>query len=131
MHAEPIWLTREIVGAIHVQQIRQSGGSYGVRDDTLILSALARPRNRWSYSSEAQWPELAAAYGYGLTKNHGFVDGNKRVGFMAMYVFLGLNGIEIEAPEEEVVFTMTGVASGQWSENDLAEWVRDRAVPME
>lgn len=131
MRAEPIWLTRDMVGAIHFQQIRQSGGSYGVRDDGLILAALARPKNRWSYSAEVEWPELAAAYGYGFTKNHGFVDGNKRIGFMAMYVFLGLNGIEIEAPEEEVVIAMTEVASGERSEDELADWVRERVVPLE
>ena len=116
---------------MHFQQIRQSGGSYGVRDDGLILSALARPKNRWSYSTEVEWPELAAAYGYGLTKNHGFVDGNKRIGFLAMYVFLGLNGIEIEVPEEEVVIATTEVASGERSEDELADWVRERVVPLE
>lgn len=131
MRAEPIWLTRDMVGAIHFQQIRQSGGSYGVRDDGLILSALARPKNRWSYATEAEWPELAAAYGYRLTKKHGFVDGNKRIGFLAMYVFLGLNGFEIEAPEEEVVIAMTEIASGERSEGELADWVRERVVPLE
>lgn len=131
MRAEPIWLTREIVDSIHFQQIRQSGGSYGVRDDGLVDSALGRAQNRWSYSGEVEMPELAAAYGYGLTKNHGFVDGNKRVGFLAMYVFLGLNGIEIEAIEEEVVIVMTEVASGERSETELTDWIRERVVPLE
>jgi len=131
MRTEPLWLTRHTVGAIHHAQIRQHGGSYGVRDEGLIASALARPQNRHGYSPHSDLPEIAAAYGYGLTKNHGFVDGNKRVGFMAMYVFLALNGLEIEAAEAEVVVLMTEVASGERSEEDLAEWLRERAIPLQ
>lgn len=130
MVAEPIWLSKPVVEAIHYRQIRQHGGSYGVRDVGLIDSALARPQNRWGYSGEADLPALAAAYGFGLTKNHGFVDGNKRVGFMAMYIFLGLNGLEIEVREEEVVQVMTEVAGGERSEDGLAEWIRGRVVPL-
>jgi death-on-curing protein len=131
MVAEPIWLTRRMVQAVHDQQIREHGGRHGVRDEGLIASALARPQNRWGYSQDVDLPELAAAYGFGLTKNHGFIDGNKRVGYMAMYVFLGTNGLEIEAPEEEVVILMTRVASGEWTEDELAAWLRERIVPYE
>ncbi|HLL82388.1 MAG TPA: type II toxin-antitoxin system death-on-curing family toxin [Longimicrobium sp.] len=102
-----------------------------MRDEGLIASALARPQNRWGYSQDVDLPELAASYGFGRTKNHGFIDGNKRVGYMAMYVFLGINGLDIEASEDEVVILMTGVASGERSENDLAEWLRERVVPFE
>lgn len=131
MVSEPIWLTRRIVQAVHERQIREHGGRDGVRDEGLIASALARPQNRWGYSQDVDLPELAAAYGFGLTKNHGFIDGNKRVGYMAMYVFLGINGLDIEAPEEEVVILMTGVASGELGEDELAEWLRERVVPRE
>lgn len=131
MVSEPLWLTRRMVRAIHDQQIREHGGSHGVRDEGLIASALARPQNRWGYSRDVDLPELAAAYGFGLTKNHGFIDGNKRVGYMAAYVFLGINGLDVEAPEEEVVILMSGVASGERSEDELAEWLRERAIPYE
>jgi death-on-curing protein len=131
MVSEPFWLTRRMVRSIHDQQIREHGGSHGVRDEGLIASALARPQNRWGYSRDVDLPELAAAYAFGLTKNHGFIDGNKRVGYMAAYVFLGLNGLDVEAPEEEVVILMSGVASGERSEKELAEWLRERAVPYE
>lgn len=120
-----------MIESIHHQQIRQHGGGYGVRDEGLIDSALARPQNRWGYSQESDLATLAAAYGFGLTKNHGFVDGNKRVGFMAMYVFLGLNGFEVDAPEEEVVVLMTEVASGGRSEDQLVEWLRGHVTPLQ
>ncbi len=129
MESEPIWLTRKMVAGFHQRQILQHGGGQGVRDEALIESALARPQNRWRYSPETDLPALAAAYGFGLTKNHGFVDGNKRVGFVALAVFLELNGLRVDAPEEEVVVLMTEVASGERSEDGLAEWIRGRIVP--
>lgn len=128
MRYEPVWLTRRMIGEIHHEQISEHGGSYGVRDDGLIDSALARPRNRWEYAEDVNLSGLAAAYGYGLAKNHGFVDGNKRVGFMAMYVFLRLNGVEIEAGEPEVVRLMTAVASGALGEEELAAWLKQSVV---
>jgi death on curing protein len=129
MAATPRWLTRKIVGEIHAAQIDEHGGSHGVRDEALIDSALARPRNRWEYDPEADISKLAAAYGFGLAKNHGFVDGNKRVAYMAMYVFLGLNGWLVEVAEPEVVLAMTDVASGERSEEQLAEWLRQHSIP--
>ncbi len=92
---EPIWLTKSIVEAIHISQIREHGGQYGIKDINLLESAIARPMSRWAYEQEADIVILAAAYGYGLAKNPCFIDGNKRVAFMAMYTFLGLNGFEI------------------------------------
>jgi len=129
--AEPSWLKRDLIAAIHSAQIEEHGGSFGVRDEPLIESALARPQNRWQYEPDCDLFSLAAAYSYGLTKNHGFVDGNKRVGFMAAYVFLGLNGIEIDAPEPEVVLIMTELASGGLSEAELASWLRTHSKPLE
>lgn len=128
---EPTWLDRRVVDAIHQALVQMHGGSFGVRDDGLIESALARPRNRWEYDPGTDLAALAAAYAYGLARNHGFVDGNKRVSFMAAYTFLGLNGVEIDAPEPEVVVVMTHVAAGESSEEELAAWIRQRAIPFE
>jgi death-on-curing protein len=103
--------------------LREHGGSPGIRDPGLLESALARPRHKWTYKKKPDLSELAAAYGYGLARNHGFVDGNKRIAFMAMYVFLLINGQELEAPEPEVVSLMLAVAEGTMSEKDLVKWV--------
>lgn len=125
---EPAWLERIMVDAIHDDQIRQHGGGFGTRDEGLLESALARPRQKWAYEPGADIYTLAAAYGFGLARNHGYVDGNKRVAYMAMYVFLGLNGLEIEAPEPEVVMVMTDVATGERDETALALWLRQSCV---
>lgn len=129
MAGEPRWLSRKLVAAIHKEQIDEHGGAHGVRDEPLIDSALARPRNRREYDREADVFALAASYGYGLAKNHGFVDGNKRVAYMAMYVFLGMNGFEIDAPEPEAVIVMLELAAGERSEEQLADWLRLKTIP--
>lgn len=121
---EPIWLKRVWVDAIHFQQLQRFGGRYGIRDAGAIDSALARPRNHWVHQDERNLAVLAAAYGFGLTRDHGYVDGNKRVGFVAMAVFLDINGWNLEAPEPEVVQMMLAVASGALAESELAAWVR-------
>lgn len=123
------WLTPAIVLAIHADQVRAHGGGLGLRDRGLLESALHRPQNRLHYHSGIGLHGLAAAYGYALTNNHPFVDGNKRVGFQAMYVFLGLNGVRIVAPEEDVVALMLSVASGERTEEDLTEWLEASTVP--
>jgi len=125
---EPRWLGTTIILAIHADQIREHGGSLGLRDKGLLESALDRPRNRHHYSPESDLTTLAAAYGFGIARNHPFVDGNKRVAFQAMYVFLGLNGLRLHAAEEEVVATMLGVASGAVQEDELAAWLRRNSV---
>lgn len=122
---EPLWLRRPWVDALHFQQLKRFGGLYGIRDEGANESALARARNRWEYAEERDIAVLAAAYGFGLTRGHGYSDGNKRVGFVAMAVFLDLNGWELDAPEPEVVRIMLAVASGEASEPELAEWVRE------
>lgn len=121
---KPRWITRTALAAIHSAQIREHGGGSGVRDEGLIESALARPRQKWNYDNAVDLATLAAAYAFGLTKNHGFVDGNKRVAFMAAYSFLGLNGYDFDAPEPDVVTTIERVAAGRLSEPKLAEWFR-------
>lgn len=126
---EPRWLSLVHILAIHSDQIQAHGGSLGLRDRGLLESAIERPRNRLHYDPDADLSALAAAYGFGLANNHPFVDGNKRVAFQAMYLFLGLNGFRIEAPEEEVVVLVLSLASGQLDEPDLAAWLRQHIIP--
>ena len=121
----PRWLSRAVVLAIHADQIHQHGGPLGLRDEGLLESVLARARNRRGHETDTDLPELAAAYGFGLARNHAFVDGNKRVAFQVMYVFLGLNGYRIVATEPEVVKLMMGIADGTTDEVTLVHWLRD------
>jgi len=125
---EPRWLRRSVVLAIHADQINSHGGSYGLRDPGLLESAMDRPRNRFVYEPDSDLCSLASAYGFALANNHPFIDGNKRVAFQAMYVFLGLNGLRIQAQEEEVVSLMLGVAGGSLSEAQLTSWLRANTV---
>ena len=134
---EPIWLSRILLDQMHAELIREHGGSLGIRDANLIESALARPQNKWAYGEE-DIVELAAAYGYGLARNsvhevtvrrHGYVDGNKRIAFMAMFVFLYQNGFFLDAENSEIVSVMLGVAEGNLSEEALSEWLRSRLRP--
>ncbi len=129
MESEPTWLSRTLVDVLHREQIAEHGGSFGIRDDGLIESALSRPQQKWRYDEEADLFTIAAAYTYWLAKNHGYIDGNKRVAFVAAYVFLGRHDIEIDAPELEVVEVMTDLASGSVSEEDFAQWLRGRSIP--
>lgn len=118
-----------MLDAIHQAQLREHGGRPGIRDEGLPESALARAPHKFAYGRKADWPMLAAAYAFGLVKNHGFVDGNKRVALMAAYVFLALNGRDLEATEPDVVATMEGVAASRVSEAALARWFRERIRP--
>jgi len=124
----PIWLDRSIVEMIHFDQLRVHGGLTEIRDENALESALARPQNRKLYDRTSDFAVLAAAYGYGLVTSHPFNDGNKRVGFLAMYVFLGLNGLELEAEEPEVVDLMVAVADGRYAEEELAAWLREHTA---
>lgn len=126
---EPRWLALVHILAVHSDQIRAHGGSLGLRDRGLLESALERPRNRFHYEPTSYLPSLAASYGFGIAKNHPSVDGNKRVAFQAMYLFLGLNGLRIDASEEEAVATTLSLASGGLDEPSLAAWLRDHVTP--
>jgi len=121
---EPTWVGRLVVDAIHIEQIREHGGLPGIRDENALESALARPRNRWRYEPTTDLASLAAAYGWGLATSHPFRDGNKRIAFLTMAVFIELNGQRFEASEEEVVQLMLAVAGGKCREQELAMWVR-------
>jgi len=126
---EPRWLSKVSVLAIHSDQIKDHGGSLGLRDRGLLDSALDRPRNRFLHEPESDLYALAASYGFGIARSHPFMDGNKRVAFQAMYLFLGLNGLRIEASEEEVVTLILALASGDLDESELASWLRGQSVP--
>jgi death on curing protein len=125
---EPRWLNATMIRALHTSQVQEHGGSLGLRDPGLLDSALDRPRNRLHYEPKSDLFDLAASYGFGLARNHPFVDGNKRVAFQAMYVFLGLNGLRIEAEETEVVRLILALASGELSEPELADCLRQNTV---
>ena len=125
---EPDWITRAICDAIHSDQIRQHGGRSGIRDENVIESALARPRNKFAYDSTCDIRVLAAAYTYALSRNHGYVDGNKRVAVMVMYTFLGLSGVRLRATEPEVVRAVVKIASGTMSESALITWLEAHTV---
>ncbi len=119
-----------MLGALHDAQLREHGGSPGVRDEGLLESALARPRHKFAYGDRPDVAALAAAYAFGLAKNHGFVDGNKRMAFMAAYVFLGLNGYDLDAAEPDVATTIDQLAGGGLTELALAQWIRARMAPI-
>jgi death on curing protein len=128
---EPLWLDQAVVEALHAAQIREHGGQHGLRDAGLLESALARPMNRWSYEQAFDLADLAADYGFGLARNHAFLDGNKRIAFVATNVFLLLNGFEIEASEPEVLDIMVGVADGSLTRDELSTWIRSRVVAFD
>lgn len=121
--AEPLWLRKELVLALHRRLLVEHGGAEGLRDEGLLESALARPRQRHSYD-EADLVTLAATYGFGLIKNHAFVDGNKRIAAMATIFFLEWNGHAFTAPEAEVAAVFDSLAAGKMTESALAEWLQ-------
>jgi death-on-curing protein len=116
-----------VVDAIHADQLREHGGLSGVRDENALESALARPRQKWHYTDRTDLPVLAAAYAFGLVRNHPYRDGNKRIGFLALVTFLGLNGHEFHASEADVVTEFVALADGQVSEEALADWTRQHS----
>jgi death on curing protein len=122
--SEPVWLQVDLVLSIHDEQLREFGGPPGLRDRGLLESALARPQNKFGCGSN-DLAELAAAYAFGLARNHAFVDGNKRIAFLAMVTFLGLNDVGFVVPEADAVVIMLGVASGEIGEESLTRWIRD------
>ncbi len=120
----PEWLELGLVVAIHDEQLAIHGGLSGLRDLAMLESALDRPRNKWAYEN-AGLPELAAAYGYGIAKNHPFVDGNKRTSLLAIYTFLGINGIDFIVSEADAAAMIFALAAGEVSEESLTRWTRD------
>ena len=121
---EPVWLPVELVVAIHDEQLRLHGGPAGLRDRGALESALGRARNKWAYEN-TDLPTLAAAYAFGIARNHAFVDGNKRTALLSLITFLGLNGIDFLADEAEAVVMFQDLAAGEIDEDGLARWIRD------
>jgi death-on-curing protein len=124
--SEPVWPPLALVLDIHAEQLSIFGGATGARDQGALEFALDRPRNKWA-NGMMDMAELAVAYAFGLSRNHPFVDGNKRMAFAGMLVFMGLNGVEFVASEEDATAMMLAFAAGEVSEESLARWIRDRS----
>ncbi|BEP50460.1 MULTISPECIES: type II toxin-antitoxin system death-on-curing family toxin [Variovorax] len=123
-----VWLSLQLIHAVHEEQLAEHGGPAGVRDEGLLVSAMGRPQNRALYESPDA-AALAASYAFGIARNHPFTDGNKRTAFVAMEVFLDLNGFELRATDHDCVLTTLKLAAGQLEEEALAEWIRAHLAP--
>ena len=124
-----VWLSERLILDIHDEQLAQHGGAPGLRDLGLLQSALARPINLASYG-QPDIPNLAASYALAIARNHPFIDGNKRAAFMAMVLFLALNGMELEASEPEAIIAVLEMAAGQLTDEEFTLWVREHARPL-
>jgi death-on-curing protein len=120
----PVWLSRQALELLHSESISEHGGTDGLRDEGLFESALARPQNLHAYEGVTEVSRLAASYAFGLAKNHAFVDGNKRVAFIAAALFLRLNGYRLVADQAEATLVILSVASSAFDEMALADWIR-------
>lgn len=129
MIPEPVWLDRDSVIAFHEESLQRFGGPSGVRDWTMLDSALARPQNKHAYAAEFDLAGLAAAYAYGIARNHPFIDGNKRAAYLAMEVFLIINGFDLDVADEDAIAAFLGLAAGEVGEEELAAWIRERMAP--
>ena len=123
---EPAWLDIKVALAVHDRQLAEHGGGEGVRDAGMLDSALARPINRWSYGEDDRCA-LAAAYAFGIARNHPFVDANKRTAWVFARLFLALNGVAVSFSPEDAIAAMLALAAGELSEEDMAEWFRQRS----
>lgn len=126
----PIWIEEAVVIAIHRRQLAEHGGSDGIRDKGLLESALFRPKNQYNYGNSTIF-DLAAAYGYGIAKNHPFIDGNKRTSYVVTRTFLKLNGYDIQASAIEKYQTWMRLASSQINEAELAQWIAEKSLKIE
>lgn len=124
---EPEWLDEQTALAIHNRQLAEHGGGTGVRDMGLLQSALSRPQNAFHYNQVVSLTRLAAAYAYGIAKNHPFVDGNKRTAYVVARTFLVVNGYDIKAAPEEKYITVLKLAEGNLTEEELAAWLESKA----
>jgi len=121
------WVSREAAVAAHREQLAEHGGGEGIRDEGLFESAMARPQNRAAYS-EPDAAELAANYAFGLARNHPFIDGNKRTALVVSELFLAKNGLSIESTDAETLAIFLDLAAGELTEDELADWFRERIV---
>lgn len=121
---EPLWLTAEVVLSVQKQLLARFGGLEGLRDEGLLDSALNRPQQLFSYGNPSVF-EMAAVYAHGIVKNHPFLDGNKRIAFMAAYIFLGANGHELSVPEPEAALRTLALAAGEIGAQEYTEWLKE------
>ena len=124
-----VWIDKQLLLLLHDESLAEHGGAAGLRDEGLLDSALARPMNLIAYG-EPDLAELAASYGVGLAKNHAFVDGNKRAAFLAVGLFLRLNGHRLNASPAAATVAMIDVAAGTLNEADFADWIRRHSAPV-
>ena len=131
MHSvgEIVWIEKQALILLHNISLAEHGGSPGLRDEGLLDSALARPQNLVAYG-QPDIAALAASYGYGLAKNHPFIDGNKRAAFLGIGLCLDLNGLALEVGQPEAIATIFALAAGELSEDELGAWIRERATPL-
>jgi death-on-curing protein len=122
--SEPVWVPADLVIAIHDMQLKLFGGPAGLRDEGALESGVGRPQNRYAYE-QADLATLAAAYAFGIARNHPFVDGNKRAALLTLVTFLGLNDIDFIVDEAEAVVMIRGLAAGEVDEAGLTRWIRD------
>jgi death-on-curing protein len=128
---EPLWMEYADAVVAHDLELAAHGGSAGIRDAGLLDSALARARNMWAYAETTpSLARLAAAYAFGISSNHPFVDGNKRTALVMSFAFLDVNGIEVSASQEDAFLTILGLAAGEISEDQLAQWFARNTAPL-
>ncbi len=127
---EPVWISKKALLLLHEESLAEFGGGRGLRDEGLLDSALARPHNVYAYNPESTIFELIAAVGFGLAKNHAFVDGNKRAAFMSIGLMLAINGFRLIATQVDAIETVLAVASGSMDEKALAAWIEKNSEPL-
>ena len=127
---EPLWVSNKAVLAMHSAQLAEHGGSDGIRDETLLDSALAKPLNVFAYTDQPDIFRLAASYAFGIARNHAFVDGNKRTALVVSLTFLDRNGWDIVSSREDVYFTFLHLADGSLTEEELTAWFTKHAVSL-
>jgi death-on-curing protein len=127
---QPLWISKKAVLAMHSAQLAEHGGSDGIRDESLLDSALAKPLNVFAYANQPDIFRLAASYAFGIARNHAFIDGNKRTALVVSITFLDRNGWDIVAPKEDIYFTFLHLAEGSLTEDELTAWLTKHAVPL-
>ena len=127
---EPVWVLDEIVESVHSMLLAEHGGGSGIRDKALLDSALARAKQKFSYDSDVSIFDLAAAYSFGIAKNHPFVDGNKRTAFTIGTLFLEINGFKLNATEVDATITFENLATDIINENELSSWFKKYSIKV-